>query len=200
MLETGLGECSSASCLQLTDVALTPSDEILWNSKIHPNTKANSLTKEQIAELHRALLYVTKVAVDVEAEKKRFPDDWLMIHRLGRSQQLPTGERIESIKIGGRTSIFVPSVQIGRTTEAERNEDIAFEEMKREASAKGWLLEKMKDGGFGSMKARARDRGWLLTKKKANGYANAVEGDVEGDMKASIAKIYPKVNSETNPE
>lgn len=146
-----------------------PSDEILWNSKIHPSTKANSLTKGQIAELHRALLYVTKFTVDVEADKKKFPNNWLMVHRLGRSQQLPTGEKIESVKVGGRTSVFVPSVQIGRIKEAERNEEIEFEEMKREANAKGWLLKRMEDREFEVMRARARDRGWLLKKKAAEG-------------------------------
>lgn len=68
-----------------------------------------------MAELHRALLYVTKFAVDVEADSSRFPADWLMLHRWGKGKasggQLPTGEQIGFVKVGSRTSAFVPSLQ-----------------------------------------------------------------------------------------
>lgn len=100
------------------------------------------------------------------------------MHRLGKKaggNRLPTGERVESIKISGRTSVFVPSVQgYGRDEESERNEESKtrneekdFEAMKLEANAKGWLLQRRKpsDDGFEEMRRRARDRGWLLRKR-----------------------------------
>lgn len=141
---------------------LAPSDEILWNAKIHPNTKTNTLTDVQIAELHRALLYITKFAVDVEADSSKFPNNWLMLHRwrFGKkdSGQLPTGEKVEFVKVGGRTSAFVPSVQGDGVSGVEEkkvtkkakkeavkgDEESEFEKMKREAKAKGWVLKRAK--------------------------------------------------------
>lgn len=88
-------------------------DEILWNARIHPEQLSNTLTDAQMAELHRALLYVTKFAVDVEADSTKFPDDWLMLHRWKgkKGNVLPSGEKIDFVKVGSRTSAFVPSLQ-----------------------------------------------------------------------------------------
>lgn len=89
-------------------------DEILYQARLHPECYSDKLTDAQIGELHRALLYVTKFAVDVEADSSKFPDNWLMLHRWGKGKKgnkLPTGEKIEFVKVGSRTSAFVPSVQ-----------------------------------------------------------------------------------------
>lgn len=131
---------------------------------------------------------MTKFTVDVEADRSKFPSNWLTVHRLGGKAgvyQLPTGERVESVKIGGRTSAFVPSVQGGgRVEESERNqeskkrnegskkrneeskegneegkegnEEKDFEAMKLEANAKGWLLQRRKPSDDGFERMRLR--------------------------------------------
>src|SRR5205823_14389049 len=56
-------------------------DEVLFQSHIHPNQHANTLSQEQINMLHEKLVYVCKTAVDVNAESRLFPDSWLFHYR-----------------------------------------------------------------------------------------------------------------------
>lgn len=60
-------------------------------------------------------MYVCKTAVELLGESDRFPDDWLMMHRWGKGKKnggkLPNGAKITFLKVGGRTSAVVPSVQ-----------------------------------------------------------------------------------------
>lgn len=86
----------------------------MFNARIHPELYTNSLTEEQLDRLHQSLLYVCEVAVSTLAERERFPANWLMKYRWGKGKkinQLPTGEKITFLTVGGRTSAIVPSVQ-----------------------------------------------------------------------------------------
>lgn len=156
----------------------------------------------QITELHHALLYVTKFAVDVEADSSKFPDNWLMLHRWGfgkkTSGQLPTGEKVEFVKVGGRTSAFVRSVQGGGVSGSgarkegheayeegqetvNGDEKSEFEEMRRQAKAKGWVLKRAKvfEGSeFEEMRRRARAKRWLLKRRQTAGENIAGEDNV----------------------
>ncbi|CAG8543722.1 10367_t:CDS:2 [Acaulospora colombiana] len=91
-------------------------DEVLYQSRIHPNQYANTLSKEQINMLHDKLVYVCQTAVDVNAEASLFPDSWLFHYRWGKGNKngtfMPNGEQIIFETVGGRTSAIVPSVQI----------------------------------------------------------------------------------------
>ena len=90
-------------------------DEILFNSRIHPETYTNTLSESQMAALFNSINYVTKIAVETEAESENLPQDWLMLHRWGKGKKnqsmLPSGDRIDFLKVGGRTSAFVPALQ-----------------------------------------------------------------------------------------
>ncbi|EXJ86182.1 formamidopyrimidine-DNA glycosylase [Capronia coronata CBS 617.96] len=91
-------------------------DEIMYNAKIHPEQYANTLTDEQIAQLHKSIHYVCGTAVELLADSEKFPEDWLFKHRWGKGKKnssnvLPTGEKIAFLTVGGRTSAVVPSVQ-----------------------------------------------------------------------------------------
>jgi len=90
-------------------------DEILYNARIHPETYTNSLSEEQMDALFKSINYVTKLAVETEAEQDKFPEDWLMLHRWGKGKKNggkhPNGHKIEFLKVGGRTSAFVPALQ-----------------------------------------------------------------------------------------
>ncbi len=52
-------------------------DEILYQAKIHPSTKANALSEAGIEALVTAMKYVIHTAVAAEADYKLFPADWL---------------------------------------------------------------------------------------------------------------------------
>jgi formamidopyrimidine-DNA glycosylase len=91
-------------------------DEIMYNAKMHPEQYANTLSDEQIQQLHTSIHYICKTAVDLIADSDKFPEDWLFKHRWGKgkkgvSNTMPSGEKILFLTVGGRTSAVVPSVQ-----------------------------------------------------------------------------------------
>ncbi|KAH0603810.1 uncharacterized protein H6S33_007469 [Morchella sextelata] len=90
-------------------------DEILYHARIHPEQVTNTLDEEMVKRLHGALGYVTGLAVKAEADSSKFPEDWLMLHRWGKGSKkenkLPSGEKIDFVKVGTRTSAYVPGLQ-----------------------------------------------------------------------------------------
>lgn len=87
----------------------------MYQARLHPEQYSNTFTDEQVARLHKALMYVCDTAVELLADSDQFPKDWLMKHRWGKGKKdgnkLPTGEKITFLKVGGRTSAIVPSLQ-----------------------------------------------------------------------------------------
>lgn len=91
-------------------------DEIMYHAKMHPEQYANTLTDEQITQLHKSIHYICATAVELLADSEQFPEDWLFKHRWGKGKKgstntLPNGEKIAFLTVGGRTSAVVPSVQ-----------------------------------------------------------------------------------------
>ncbi|KAK7193484.1 hypothetical protein DPSP01_000044 [Paraphaeosphaeria sporulosa] len=121
-------------------------DEIMYQAKLHPEQYSNTFSDAQVAELHKAMMYVCNTAVDTLAESDKFPEDWLMKHRWGKGkkdgQKLPNGAKITFLKVGGRTSAVVPSVQkktgpvMGDVSEDMDNEENDNEEPKPKRAAK----------------------------------------------------------------
>ncbi|THH17223.1 hypothetical protein EW146_g3547 [Bondarzewia mesenterica] len=96
-------------------------DEILYHARIHPEQRTNTLTENQLAALHRQTSEVCRIAVEVNADDYKFPQDWLFRHRWGKGKkskgveplQLPSGEpaTIKWVTVGGRTSAYVVELQ-----------------------------------------------------------------------------------------
>ncbi|EUC45559.1 hypothetical protein COCMIDRAFT_5273 [Bipolaris oryzae ATCC 44560] len=90
-------------------------DEIMYQAKLHPEQYSNTFSDDQVKRLHDAMMYVCDTAVQANGDSDSFPQDWLMKHRWGKGKKeaskLPTGEKITFLKVGGRTSAIVPSVQ-----------------------------------------------------------------------------------------
>ena len=91
-------------------------DEIMYNAKMHPEQYANTLSDDQIKQLHKSIHYVCGTAVDLLADSDQFPEEWLFKHRWGKgkkdaSKTLPNGEKIQFLTVGGRTSAVIPSIQ-----------------------------------------------------------------------------------------
>ena len=122
-LETGLGKHRNFTRGYFAS-NLHDRDEILYNAKIHPEQYTNSLTDIQLSQLHESVLSVCSIAVETLADQERFPEEWLMKHRSSRGRKdkkLPNGQKIDFVKVGGRTSAFVPNVQ--KITSPIANED-----------------------------------------------------------------------------
>jgi len=91
-------------------------DEIMYHAKMHPEQYANTLTDEQIEQLHKSIHYVCDTAVALLGDSEKFPDDWLFKHRWAKGKKngagtLPNGEKIVFLTVGGRTSAVIPSMQ-----------------------------------------------------------------------------------------
>ncbi|OJT13229.1 hypothetical protein TRAPUB_10248 [Trametes pubescens] len=94
-------------------------DEILYHARVHPEERCNALSDEQLAALFKQTSEVCRIAVSVNADDSKFPDDWLFKHRWGKGKKekhtlkLSDGEpaTIKWITVGGRTSAYVAELQ-----------------------------------------------------------------------------------------
>lgn len=88
-------------------------DEILFQAKLHPMTRAPALSDVQKKTLFAKMKNVIKRAVEVDADKSRFPKSWLFHHRWGKDTNatLADGKEIVHCTVAGRTTAFVPAVQ-----------------------------------------------------------------------------------------
>ena len=87
-------------------------DEILFQSSIHPESVTKNITGKKLDALLDSIKYVSDTAVACCTESKPFPQSWLFHYRWDRKlTQMPTGESIKTLKVGGRTSVYLPSKQ-----------------------------------------------------------------------------------------
>ena len=88
---------------------------MLYQARIHPEQYSNSFNDDQIKRLHNSILSVCTLACEKLADSEQFPESWLMKYRWDKGKKdsnvLPNGEKIVHLKVGGRTSAIVPSVQ-----------------------------------------------------------------------------------------
>ncbi len=89
-------------------------DEVLYQARLDPARRAAELTSAEIQRLRRKLKHVVETAVRVDADKSRFPRNWLFHRRWKRDPTATTlgGDRIEHVTIGGRTTAWVPTIQV----------------------------------------------------------------------------------------
>lgn len=148
-------------------------DEIMYDAKIHPEQYSNTLSDEQIKQLHKSIHYICGTAVKLLSDSEQFPEEWLFKHRWGKGKKdapntLPNGEKIVFLTVGGRTSAVIPSVQ-------------------------------KKTGPVAKEISDAEDGGTKTTSKKAKGAAgkkrkSEVEDEDEGDEEtAAVNKSSKKV-------
>lgn len=90
-------------------------DDIMLAAHIHPEARSNTLTENQIQQLHDAIRYITVTAVNCNSDGAKFPSSWLFHQRWPKDRKsssgLIEGHRIQYVTIGGRTTAFVPDLQ-----------------------------------------------------------------------------------------
>ena len=87
-------------------------DEVLYQSGISPTRPGNQLSRDEVERLRARLQSVIEAAVAVEADKARFPADWLFHQRWGRTRDPSIGgSSIVRETIAGRTTAWVPDSQ-----------------------------------------------------------------------------------------
>ncbi len=115
----------------------------MFHSRIHPEQYSNTLSDTQLKQLHTSLLHICSTAVDLLADSSKFPEEWLFKHRWDKGKkdqknELPNGEKIVHITVGGRTSAVVPSLQkktgpvAGDVKSEDIDGDISHESEERE--------------------------------------------------------------------
>lgn len=115
-------------------------DEILYQSRIHPEELACDLTDELMKLLYDSLIYVCTFAVKVEGNTSLFPEKWLMLHRWGKrrkkdKERTAEGYVIEHLTVGGRTSSYAPEVQKKIGTSKSKASSASKPTTKRKAEA-----------------------------------------------------------------
>lgn len=88
-------------------------DEILWRSRIRPDTTAGRIGPAKRAELHAVIREVCEDALRViGTDWGNPPDDWLFNHRWKDGGTCPkTGRPLRRETIGGRTTCWSPAWQ-----------------------------------------------------------------------------------------
>ncbi|OAE31705.1 hypothetical protein AXG93_3384s1790 [Marchantia polymorpha subsp. ruderalis] len=86
-------------------------DEVLYQARIHPETLASNMTSEDCGRLHRAIQEVVYFSVTANADHENFPKHWLFHLRWNKRPGSLDGNKIDFIKVGGRTSAYVPALQ-----------------------------------------------------------------------------------------
>jgi formamidopyrimidine-DNA glycosylase len=89
-------------------------DEVLYQARIDPRRQADTLSEAEAKRIRSCLKRITEKAVSVNAEKKRFPRTWLFHRRWGKNSEAVTarGEKIRHVTLAGRTTAWVPEVQV----------------------------------------------------------------------------------------
>lgn len=123
------------------------SDEILYDAKIHPEQYSNTLSAAQVKQLHKSIHYICTFAVDHLADSSTYPQEWLFKHRWGKGKKdssttLPNGAKFVYLKVGGRTSCVVPSVQkktgnVAKDVEEEVDGDQEVDNEEEKSVSKG---------------------------------------------------------------
>jgi len=89
-------------------------DEVLYQARIDPRRRTDTLTRAEIGRIRSRLRSVIGTAVRAGADSDRFPRKWLFHTRWSKRLQSPVtvrGERIRYLTVGGRTTAWVAEVQ-----------------------------------------------------------------------------------------
>ncbi|MFW5821570.1 MAG: DNA-formamidopyrimidine glycosylase family protein, partial [Bacteroidota bacterium] len=88
------------------------SDEILFQSHLHPKKDIADIDEEKRRELYKKMKEVLKKAIDAEADPGKFPKNFLIPVR-SEGEKCPYCEgEVKKIKISGRGCYYCPSCQI----------------------------------------------------------------------------------------
>lgn len=87
------------------------SDEILFQTGMHPATPAPSLDDDQRRELYRVMRRVLKTTIRHHAHPDELPRGYLLPHREGDGVCPQCGGKLTRIKISGRTAVVCARCQ-----------------------------------------------------------------------------------------
>ena len=87
------------------------SDEILFQTRLHPSTPASDLDKATLRKLHRNMRKVLNKAIERDAKPNQLPRTYLLPHRHEDGECPRCGHPLETLKVSGRTAWLCPHCQ-----------------------------------------------------------------------------------------
>ncbi len=87
------------------------SDEILFQARIHPETKAKALGDEAWQGLYRAMSEVLKRAIESGADASKMPESFLLPSRTKKGRCPRCSQPLQQMKTGGRTAYYCANCQ-----------------------------------------------------------------------------------------
>lgn len=87
------------------------SDEILFQTCIHPKTHANKLDDEKIQNIYKTMQDVLKTALNRQLTNQKLPESFLIPHRIKNGKCPYSDVKLETMKISGRTAYYCPECQ-----------------------------------------------------------------------------------------
>ncbi|KXB08730.1 hypothetical protein AKJ56_00515 [candidate division MSBL1 archaeon SCGC-AAA382N08] len=87
------------------------SDEILFQSKIHPKKQSNEITRENKKKLFKKLKEVLFTAIENDSYLESFPESYLIRHRNKNGNCPSCGTELTRIKVLGRSTYYCPNDQ-----------------------------------------------------------------------------------------
>lgn len=86
-------------------------DEILFQSHVHPKTKISDLTKAQLSKIYGNIPKVLKKATELIEKNEKAPDSWLKSHRNEGDPCPKCKGTVQKIQVGGRSTYFCSGCQ-----------------------------------------------------------------------------------------
>jgi formamidopyrimidine-DNA glycosylase len=86
-------------------------DEVLYQARIAPRRRADSLSDAELARLRASLRRVVATSTRHLNDSERYPRTWLFHRRWERGAVTARGEIIRHETVGGRTAAWVPAIQ-----------------------------------------------------------------------------------------
>ncbi len=87
------------------------SDEILFQTGIHPKSKINNFDNEIIKKLYENMINVLNTAVEANANPDNFPKNFVIPHRNKEDHCPIDGKTLKKIKVNNRGTYFCPKHQ-----------------------------------------------------------------------------------------
>lgn len=87
------------------------SDEILFQARVHPGMKVSALSEEELKSIFDSVKEVLRTAVERNAEASKLPQKYLLRDRRKGAKCPVCANKLETLKLGGRTSYFCPDCQ-----------------------------------------------------------------------------------------
>ena len=177
-------------------------DEVLYQSRVHPEQPANSLTSQHAQQVHHWVQEVCRVASEAGAEAERLPGSWLFHVRWGKGASTKSkidGHVIDHITVGGRTSAYVPALQ--KLVKTAAAAPAAAAAVKKKKSGSGGASEKKRqanddDGDDDEKNGEDVEE----TKKKVKRVKRVVEVEVPEALATSLSADKKKKKKESTME